>query len=141
MLEGRSLLSIAPVKPEVSSRMNTDPTRAVPNEEPRFWNVPCRPPTSEVSAALTADMLTFPSWEARRPKPEPTMNMPIAKITPARSGCTAANTRSTPSASTPWPHRAIWRGDRTVDRREPTTEKRISPSESGRIRRPVCRAS
>ena len=59
----------------VSTAISTEPATAVPTEMPRLLKVFCRPPTSPVSSAGTADTVTLPSCEARQPMPRPTSSI------------------------------------------------------------------
>ena len=124
-----------------SAPIRIEPISAVPSDDPRFWKTPCRPPTSLVSFSVTADMFTFPSCDASRPSAAPAVNMPMPNSQPDSSGSTA------PSSSTALATRihcaisTMRRGDQRADSRVPTAEKRISETESGKIRMPVCSAS
>lgn len=128
----RSLLSTAPKNELESEEIRTDPMRAVPSEDPRFWNTPWSPPISLDRSTPTLDVVTLPIWDANSPRPAPAKNIPTANRTLRRSRETdPCKTKQLPT-STNCPTLMMRRGDHTAVRRVPTTENRIREIESGK---------
>ena len=129
------------LKPVASEPSSTAPMIAVPSEEPRFWAVPWSPPASLVCVGATADMITFPSWEASRPAPAPMSASATLKPVSLSVTSSVASITSAPMLTATRPICATVRGERRAAIRGPSSAKTSIATDSGSRRLPVSNAS
>src|SRR5664280_2900769 len=120
--------------------MRTAPTRAVPREAPKLVKVFWRPPTSALMLSGRAETVTAPSCDASAPMPRPTSAMGIRTMPACAPGSRPPTSTRVPANIASIPRRTTRRGEARGANFGTASAARSRVSDSGRRRRPVCRA-
>jgi len=135
------LYSTRSTNPCVSPARRIAPMSAVPNDAPRFWAVPWRPPASLVRDGSTDDMMTLPSCEARSPAPVPKTSRPTENPSLLSSTSMVERRMSAPRDRPPSPAWQTRLGERRAAIRGPARAATSIITDMGMRRFPVSNAS